>query len=213
MRRFLLFVLLLLAVPVTSTAQQRRSPQRNVYIIDRDDDDYYRNRFSFDPYGGMIKDAYDIGTSGDAGYLFGFRVTYRTGDRTRLLSNFSYSNTENVANSEGLSDYYIYDNVWLMTTAGGEFDVVPGSTAAALGLQVGVGWRRVDLEEVVGAPIGPAEDTDEFTAYEMLLPSVTLRQRLSTRVAIALTAMDHMFDVFSGSTQHSPALVLGISLR
>jgi hypothetical protein len=208
--RSLLVLALAAAVLAPSAADAQR---RRVYTSSNDDGCCYGNRFSLEPYAGAMKDAYDIGAGGDTGYLLGFRVGYMLGSRARLIGNFGYSNTENVSNPGPLSSYYIYDNVWVMTTGGGEFDVVPGRTSASLGLQAGVGWRRVDLEGSVGAPITPAEPTDRFTAYEMLLPSLTMRHRLSSRATAMLALQDHMFNVLEGTTQHSPALTLGFSFR
>jgi hypothetical protein len=208
-----LFVLALTAavlVPGAADAQRKR-----VYTTSssNDGDCCYGNRFSLEPYAGAMKDAYDIGAGGDTGYLVGFRVGYTMGSRTRLLGNFGYSNTENVSNPGPLTSYYVYDNVWVMTTGGAEFDVVPGRTSASLGLQAGVGWRKLDLEGSVGAPVIAAEPSDRFTAYEMLLPSITMRHRLSSRATAQVGLQDHMFNVLEGTTQHSPALTLGFSFR
>ena len=191
--------------PSAAEAQRRRDP----ISFGRD----YDNRFSLEPYGGAMKDAYDIGADGDTGYLVGFRIGYSLGSRTRLIGNFGFSNTENVSDPGALADYYVYDNVWVMTTGGGEFDVVPGRTSAALGLQFGVGWRKLDLEGTVGTPILPAQPDDEFTAYEMLLPSLNVKHRLSDRATIMAGIQDHMFNFLEGTTQHSPALTLGFSFR
>jgi hypothetical protein len=209
MRKLLFVLVAALVVPTASQAQKSKSRS---YSSHRDDCCFY-NRFSLDPYAGALKDAYDIGAPDDTGVLLGFRVSYGLTQRARLLGNFGYSNTENVANSEGLSSYYVYDNVWVMTTAGAEFDVVPGRTSASLGLQAGAGWRRVDLEGTVGAPAFQPSDTRTFTPYEVVLPSLTVRHRLTTRAAIMAALQDHIFDALGGPAQHSPALVMGVSFR
>ena len=210
MRRFVVLTTIALLLPAAVQAQKSKS---RTHVTVRSDDCCYYNKFTLDPYAGALKDAYDIGSSGDTGVLLGFRVGYHVGSRSRLLGNFGYSNTENVAASRGLQDYYIYDNVWVLTTGGMEFDVIPGRTSASLGLQVGAGWRRVDLEGTVGAPGFAPSNTRNFSAYEVVLPSLTVRHWLSNRAGVMAALQDHMFDVFGGPTQHSPALVLGASFR
>jgi len=203
---------LVLASVVLPDGAAAQSKQRGRVIVSDHDCCYY-NRFTLDPYAGGLKDAYDIGADDDFGYLVGFRVGYQLGSRTRLLGNVAYSNTENVADPQGLQSYYIYDNVWVMTTGGGEFDVVPGRTSAALGLQAGAGWRKLDLESTVGTPVVNPLDDRNFTAYEVLLPSLTARHRLSTRAAVMVSLQDYIFNFLEGPAQHSPALTLGLSFR
>ena len=209
MKKLVFVLVAALALPGIAQGQQK---SKRTYTTTRDDCCYY-NRFSLDPYAGALKDAYDIGAPNDVGMLVGFRVSYGTSSRTRLLGNFGYSNTENVANSQGLANYYIYDNVWVMTTAGGEFDVVPGRTSASLGLQAGAGWRRVDLEGQVGAPAFAPDDNRNFTPYDVVLPSLTVRHRVSARAAVMASLQDHIFDVLEGRAHHSPALTFGVSFR
>jgi hypothetical protein len=214
---FVLSLAALVIVPTVATAQRGRTTHTTTTRVTArsydDGDCCYANRFSLEPYAGAIKDAYDIGAEDDTGYLLGFRVGYRLGSRTRLIGNFGYSNTENVADPGPLTSYYIYDNVWVMTTGGGEFDVVPGRTSASLGLQAGVAWRKLDLEGSVGAPPFSAESTDRFTAYEVLLPSLMVRHRLSSRTTAVAGIQDHIFNLLEGTAQHSPALTLGFSFR
>ncbi|HSL70373.1 MAG TPA: hypothetical protein VK864_09035 [Longimicrobiales bacterium] len=208
MKKWLMVSLAVLVVAPTAVDGQR---QRR--FVRNNGDCCYGNRFYLEPYAGAMKDAYDIGASGDTGYLLGLHVGYILGSRVRLLGNFGYSNAEDVADSQGLNSYYVYDNVWLMTTAGAEFDVVPGRTSAALGLQIGAGWRKLDLEETIGSPADSPLDDDRYAAYEMLLPSLTLRHWFSSRVGISAALRDHMFDIFDGTVQHSPAITLGVTWR
>ena len=208
MKRFLILGIAVLAVLPAAAQGQRKD---RVYIVEQRYG--YVNRFSIEPYFGALKDAYDIGAGGDTGYLVGFRVAYTLGWRWRLLGNFSYSNTEDVANSERLADYFVYDNVWAIVTMGGEFRVIPGRASVALGLQGGVGWRQLDFEGAVGEPQGTPVDKRGFKAYDMLLPSLTLRYETTTRTSVSLMLSDNMFAVFSGTTQNSPALTLGVSFR
>jgi hypothetical protein len=210
MRRISLVLgLTALAVAVSSAEAQRG----RVFRTPSNDDCCYGNRFSLDPYAGAMKDAYAIGASGDLGYLVGFRVAYRLGSRTRLIGNLGYSNTENVSDPGQLTSYYIYDNVWIMTTGGAEFDVVPGRTSASLGVQFGVGWRKLDLEGSVGTPSESPLNQMNFSAYNVVMPTLTGRHRLSSRAAVVATVADHIFDAFDGPAQHSPALTLGMSFR
>src|SRR5688572_33441253 len=117
--RSLLVLALAAAVlaPLDAEAQRRR-------VFGDDDDCCSGNRFSLEPYGGATKDAYDIGAEDDQGDLLGFRVAYTLGSRTRLVGNLGYSNTENVSDHRPLTNYYIYDNVCQLTTAGAESDAV-----------------------------------------------------------------------------------------
>lgn len=209
MRKWMVLGLaIVVTLPSLAEAQRRR-----VVRASSVDECCWGNRFSFDPYAGAMKDAYDIGAQDDLGYLVGFRVAYTLGSRTRLLGNLGYSNTENVSDPAGLTSYHVYDNVWVMTTGGAEFDVVPGNTSASLGLQLGAGWRKLDHERTVGTPTEPAQTQDNFTAIDMVLPSLTFRHRLTSRASIMAALQDHIFDVLEGPAQHSPAITLGLSFR
>ncbi|MGH8437255.1 MAG: hypothetical protein ACRERX_22965 [Pseudomonas sp.] len=208
MRSFLVLSLtaaVVAVLPVEANAQRRPRTIIN--------DCCSANRFSLEPYGGAMKDAYDIGADDDVGYLVGFRVGIALSSRTRLVGNLGYSYTENVADSGPLSSYYIYDNVWVLTTGGAEFDVVPGPTSAALGLQFGVAWRKVDHDDTVGSPSFPAESTDRFSTYEVVVPSLTARHRLTSRANFMAGIHDHIFNLFDGTAKHSPALTVGLSFR
>jgi len=170
----------------------------------------YGNRFSLEPYAGAYNDAYDL-SDAQTGFLFGMRLGYRLTSRARLLGNLGYAKTEDVAFSVA-PGVAVYDNVWVLTTAGAEYDVIPGRTSASLGVEGGVGWRRTDLAE--GDP-APGEDlsSDSFASYEVVAPALTLQHRLSTRAALRLSLQDYMFDVFEGPVDHSIALTLGIAFR
>jgi hypothetical protein len=198
------FGLVAMATVVDAASAQRRNRNFN--------NDYQGNSFFLEPYGGAMKDSYDISGDDDVGYLVGFRVGLALGSRFRLLGNLGYSTTNNVADANGLPNYYTYDNVWVVTTGGAEFDVVPGNTSAALGLQGGIAWRRLDLDETVGTPAQPPEGTDTFAAYEVIIPSLTARHRVSARASITAGFYDHIFNL-DGTAQHSPALTLGVMFR
>jgi hypothetical protein len=171
------------------------------------------NRFSLDAYGGGLKDAYDVGATDDVGYVVGLRVGYVLAPRTRFVGNLGYSYSDDVADNGSLTNYYVYDNVWVLTTGGLEFDVVPGNTSASLSLEFGVGWRKLDLDETVGSPTFPAEATDRYTAYEVLVPGFTMRHRLNSHAAFVASVHDYIFNLFDGTAKHSPALTFGLSFR
>jgi hypothetical protein len=206
----------LVLVPALAEAQNskgkgRRGP-RVVQV--RRADCCWGNRFSLEPYAGAMKDAYDISPDGeDTGYLVGFRVGYALSNRTRLLGNVAYSETDNVSNPGGLPDYFMYDNNWVFTTAGAEFDVVPGRTSAALGLQGGVAWRKTDVDGSVGSPIGAPISDDGFASYAVLIPGLAVRHRFSSRWAAMVGLQDNIFDFLEGPAQHSLALTAGVAFR
>src|SRR6187549_2999185 len=83
MRRFM-FALLLLLIPVSAFAQKR--------TYHRSEGCCWGNRFSLEPYAGAMKDPFDISADDkNTTALFGFRVGYLLGGRTRLLANVGYS--------------------------------------------------------------------------------------------------------------------------
>ena len=200
----------------SKNSKSKRAPVRNVRIVvDRDDDDCcWGNRFTFEPYAGAFNDAYDISPDNEStGFLFGARFGYLLSSRVRLVVNAGYSNIDDVSNPNGLTSYNVYDNMWILTTGGAEFDVVPGNTAVALGLQLGAGWRKLDLEGSVGPVPQPSEEDDGFTAFEVIIPALSLRQRLSPRTTFSIGVHDHIFDFFEGPAEHSLAITAGISFR
>lgn len=172
------------------------------------------NRFSLEPYAGAVKDVYHGSPDGDdTNLLAGMKVGYELSRRSRLLANVAYSESDDVGDPGPLASYYIYDNTWIFTTGGAEFDVLPGRTSASLGLQVGAAWRRVDLDGQVGVPAFSSEEDRGFSAHELIFPSVTLRHRVTNRATIVAGLQDNIFDVFEGPAQHGVAATLGISFR
>ncbi|HEY0670742.1 MAG TPA: hypothetical protein VGD27_00680 [Longimicrobiales bacterium] len=217
MRKTLFALVLLVAIaPALAEAQSsrgkgRRTPAR---IMVQRGDCCWGNRFFFEPYAGALKDAYDSSPDEeDTGLLIGFRTGYLLSSRARLVGNIAYSKVDDVADPQGLGSFYIYDNTWIFTTAGGEFDVVPGRTSVSLGLQGGAAWRRVDLDGTVGTPLAPPENDDSFSAHEVLIPSLLLRHRLTGRATIVAGAHDNIFDFLDGPAKHSLALTAGIAFR
>jgi hypothetical protein len=215
MRRstFVLMVGLVLLPTVLSAQSKRHTTRKPTQIIQiKRGDCCWRNRWSLEPYAGAFKDAFDISADDEnTGLLVGGRVGYSLGARTRLLANVGYTETDNVANSGGLSNYFVYDNKWVFTTAGGEFDVVPGRTSASLGLQGGAAWRRIDLDGAVGSPLGNPEADRGFHGQAIVVPSLLGRHRLSSRMTI--TAGLHDYISLDGPAQHSLALTAGVAFR
>lgn len=168
------------------------------------------NAFSLETYAGGFQDAYDLSES-DTGYLLGLRVDYRLASRARIVGDIAYGRANDVA-FDPASEAPLYDNIWVMTTGGFEYDVIPGRTSASLALQGGVAWRRTDLSS--GNP-DPGDDfsSDGFASYDVIVPRFTVRRQISQRAALALGFQDFMIDVLEGPTDHSPALTLGIVFR
>ncbi|HEY0810228.1 MAG TPA: hypothetical protein VGD49_08710 [Longimicrobiales bacterium] len=198
-----------------SSKSKRSSSRTTVRIVHSRDDCCWGNRFSFEPYAGAIKDAYDTSADDEnTALLLGFRVGYLLSNRIRLLGNVGYSESDNVIEPQGpTTSYYMYDNTWVFTTVGGEFDVVPGKGRISLGLQGGAAFRQLDLDGTVGTPITPAQDGDGWEAQEILIPSLMGRYRVTQWATVMAGLQDHIFDFLNGSTHHSVAITAGIALR
>lgn len=171
---------------------------------------------SFEPYVGWFADAYDVGADGKTGPIGGVRIGYDVGRRGRLVGTLGLGSSSDVASvPSGAQDYWVYGNRWLMTTAGAEYDVIAdGPTAVALGLQAGAGWRKVLAEDQVGTPANPGEfATGGYSFYDVVVPSLSVRQRLSRRTSITFALTDYVFDVLEAELDHSPGLSVGVSLR
>ena len=202
-------VLAVLLAPTLAEAQhskgRRKTEGRTVYVTRSHTDCCWGNRFSLEPYGGAIKDAYDVSPDGeDTGYLVGFRVGYQLSSRSRLLGNVGYGETDNVGDPQGTLNSPVYDNNWVFTTAGAEFDVVPGRTSASLGLQAGAAFRKTELD---------GETSASFSAQEVLLPALVLRHRITQRATFSAGLHDYIFDFLEGPAKHSLALTAGIAFR
>jgi hypothetical protein len=218
-RLFFVLIAWLALTPGLADAQRSKGkskrPARVIHVTTRHDDGCCRgNRFFLEPYAGAMKDAYDVSPDGeDTGYLVGFRAGYMLSSRARVLGNIGYSETNNVASTGSTPGQFIYDNTWIFTTAGGEFDVVPGRTSASLGLQGGAAWRRVDVDGFVGTPTAPLTSDGSFEAQEVIIPSLMLRYRLTSRATIVGGLQDNIFDFLEGPARHSLAATAGISFR
>ena len=203
LQRWLTALLLVAIIPASADAQRRRPNERAPQ---------YWNRFSLEPYAGAFKDAYDASDS-NTGYLVGLRVGYEFGWRGRAMLNAAFSEVDDVFSPSVSPDFFVYDNNWIFTTIGGEFDVIPGNTSASIGVHGGAAWRKVTLDERIGDPIGIPEDDEGYSAQGIVVPGLTLRHRLSTRAALSLAFEDYIFDLSDGPVDHSPALSLGFTFR
>lgn len=164
------------------------------------------NQFSFSPYVGVYKDAYDFEADGsDVGFLVGFKAGFQEGSRTNLHLNLGYAQANDVATRVPLAP--VVDNQWVLLTAGGDFALVPGATAVAISADLGVGWRRNTYDDISGA-----DRSDGWGAYAVAAPGLVLRHTFSQRTALWLQVQDYIFDVLEAS-EHSPALTLGLSFR
>jgi hypothetical protein len=171
--------------------------------------------FTFGPYAGVFRDAYDIGANGRTGALYGIRAGYDLGTRTRLIADVGGGTASDVAATNAVNDYWVYGNRWLMTTAGVEYDAVrKGGTAVALGLQAGGGWRQVVTEDQVGIPTEPGRlASSNYAFYDAVVPSITLRQAITPRMSLTLGVSDYVFDVLEWEPDHAPAMSIGLSIR
>lgn len=194
----IMLALLLPALPDTTEAQRRTNFNRT-------------NPFSFSPYVGMYKDAYDAAADGsDLGWLLGFKAGYHMSDRAGLHLNFGYAQANDVATRPTIGDGVIIDNQWVIMTVGGEFALVPGNTSVALGTDVGVAWRHTDADESEGTIL---DGEGGWGSYEVVAPALTLRHQFSARTGVFASVHDYITDVFEGPVQHSPALTFGLTFR
>ena len=192
MKKIALFALFTLLLPAAGEAQ-RRGPG-------------CCNSFSFSPYLGAFKDAYDFEADGsDLGWMIGFKAGYDASHRVRLLANLGYAQANDVATHAPLAP--IIDNEWVILTGGAEFALVPGTTSINLSAEAGVSWRRTSVED---DEVDSGVD-DGWGSYETLIPALTLRHQFSPRAGLFISAQDMILDFLEGSAEHSPALTLGLS--
>jgi hypothetical protein len=203
-RWFVPALVLLVIQPAAVEAQRKRVPARDVY------EGSYANRFSLEPYAGAYNDDYQLDDA-KAGYLVGLKLGYAWSGRGRLLGNVGYSRTDDVGLGGGATGATL-DNTWVLTTGGAEYDVIPGRTSAAIAVEAGAAWRKVD---VAGGPIALPDNatSDSFTAITAIVPGLSVRHRFTSRAAVGLSLQDYMLDLFDGPTQHNLALTLGVTFR
>jgi hypothetical protein len=185
-----------LLLPAIATAQQRSE-----------------NPWQLDVHAGAFRDAHDISADGRrTAVQGGVRVGYRLTERARATAGVSLAWGRDVADSRAVPDHYVYDNEWVLTTAGAEYDLLPGRTALAFGIEAGAAWRQIHEVGRVGAPAGVPEYAGHgYSATAVLVPSLTLRREVTDRLALTAGAADHL--MLGGPTKHSLAARLGVSLR
>jgi hypothetical protein len=195
MKKIALFALFALLLPAAGEAQRRGAG--------------CCNSFSFAPYLGAYKDAYDLeADNSDLGWMIGFKAGYDVGDRVRLLGNLGYAEANDVATHAALAP--IIDNEWVILTGGAEFALVPGTTSINLAAEAGVSWRRTTADDADDVETG---FDNGWGSYETLIPALTLRHQFSQRAGLFVTAQDMIMSFLEDDTQHSPALTLGLSFR
>jgi hypothetical protein len=168
------------------------------------------NSFSFAPYAGAYMDAYDLeADDSNLGWIAGFRAGYRDSPRVNLHLNLGFAHVGDVA-TRPLATDPIYDNDWVLLTAGGDFALVPGNTSIALGADLGVGWRRTKADD---PPVGTTVDDQGWVAHEVVVPALTIRHEFTSRAGIFVAVQDYIFDLLEGTAQHSPAFTAGITIR
>jgi hypothetical protein len=180
---------LLLLLPDSADAQRRRD-----------------NLFSFSPYVGAYRDAYDFEADGsDLGWLIGFKAGHELGARAHLHLNLGYAQANDVGTRPTFLSPVV-DNQWVLLTGGGDFALVPGPTTIAVVGDVGMAWRRTTTED----------NTSEFDSgwgtYALAAPGLIVRHTFTPRTALWLSLQDYIFDVLEES-EHAPALTLGLSFR
>ena len=191
-------LLLLVLLPADAEAQRRRHCCE-------------RNPWSFAPYGGLFKDAYDISPDGDdTGWQLGFRVGYDLGARTRLQANVGYAESDDVA-SGPFADRHVYDNQYIITTAGIEYDILPGNTAVALGAEAGGTWREVAFDRTVGTPIPGDLQESGYTFNFTLVPGLSVRHTFTPRTAFEIGVRDYIYP--EAEVEHSLSLTAGFRFR
>jgi hypothetical protein len=188
---------LVLVMPTDAEAQRRGNM-------------YRYNAYSFSPYAGAFMDAYDVEADGsNVGWIAGFRAGYRESQRLNLHLNLGYAQTGDVAERPVVGDATIYDNQWVLLTAGGDFALVPGNTSVSLGTDLGVGWLRTKPDR---AEPGVTERSG-WSAHDVVAPALVIRHQFTPRAGIYGSVQDHIFDLLDGSVQHSPAFTVGLTIR
>lgn len=169
------------------------------------------NPWTFSPYAGLFKDGYDVSADGDnTGWTAGFRIGYALGDRSRLTANVAYAESDDVVFNPTTGPYYDYDNQYIVTTGGAEYDIIPGNTAVALGVEAGGLWRKVVAEDYVGDLPGESLESG-YTFYFAVAPAVSMRHGFSPRTAFEVSVRD--FILPEDEVEHFPMLTVGFRFR
>lgn len=169
------------------------------------------NPWSFAPYAGLFKDAYDISPDDEnTGWMAGFRIGYDIGSRTRLLADVAYGESDDVTSGPILVDRNVYDNQYIFTTGGAEYDILPGNTSVSLGTLLGGAWRKVVLDDEADDTVVP-EFGDGYAFYFAVVPALTIRHGFTSRTALEVGLRDYIFP--DGSVDHMPAVTIGFRFR
>jgi hypothetical protein len=187
--------------PTVSEAQRRGNDWRRP------------NPWSFSPYGGVIRDAYDISPDGkDTGWLVGFRLGYDLTGRARLTGNVGYSESDDVTSGPLTSARVILDNEYIITAGGLEYDILPGNTSVTLGTEAGGLWRKVAFDrQLGGGTVNPNPGDDGYAFYFVIVPGLTIRHGFTPRTALEVGVRDFMHP--DEEMEHLPALTLGFRFR
>lgn len=169
------------------------------------------NPWSFSPYAGFIKDAYDISPDGDdTGWQLGFRIGYALSERARLIGNIGYAESDDVSSGPMTVDRVVYDNQYIITMGGAEYDIIPGNTSVSLGGEVGGLWREVAQDEQIGQPLPGQSLESGYSFYFALAPTLTVRHGFSARTALEIGVRDY---IVPDGVDHMPALTIGFRFR
>lgn len=169
------------------------------------------NPWSFAPYGGLFKDAYDISPDDEnTGWMAGFRIGYDIGARTRLLADIAYGESDDVTSGPIVVGRNVYDNQYIFTTGGAEYDILPGNTSVSLGVLAGGAWRKVVLDEEADDTVAP-EFGDGYAFYFAVVPALTVRHGFTSRTALEVGLRDYIFP--DDRVNHMPAITVGFRFR
>jgi hypothetical protein len=202
MRLLMIVTALLLPIAaIPSDAEAQRRPHRMGSS----------NPWSFSPYAGLFKDAFDISPDDEnTGWMAGFRLGYDIGGRTRLFADIGYAESDDVTSGPLVVGRNVYDNQYIMTTGGAEYDILPGNTSVSLGTALGGMWREVALDETADDTVTP-EFGDGYTFYFAVVPSLTVRHGFTGRTALEVSLRDYIIP--DETVDHMPALNVGFRFR
>ncbi len=172
------------------------------------------NRFSAELYAGVYFDRTYVGAL-DAGPapLGGLRASYALSARTRLLADVGFTDLDAVTRVGSEDSYVIWGAKEWLTTAGAEFDLLPGRTSVSAGLEFGAILGEEDVERVVGSNV--REDFYPDGGYSVsatAVPSIVVGRAVTRRAQLRLSIRDYIVVDNAPWTQNL-ALALGLSLR
>lgn len=203
MKRVLLVMCAAAVLLPASLSAQRRS----VVVFKKS------NPFAFSPYAGVWKNAMDNSIDDEnTGWMLGFRVGYDVTRRARFIADVSYAESNNVGNTPaGTPSFNVYDDSWIFTTGGMEYDILPGNTSVTFAAQAGAAWRKTTLDEQIG-PTPPLDESDDgFGSQFVVVPRISVRHSFSGRTGLDVSVLDHILP--EDGVEHSPALTVGFWFR